>query len=432
MSNELIICGAAYGRADVTGKIRSLRKDQKLSVKASNAIFGDSWYNHKKTLVVVYKYGNSSAIVKVIKEDETLNISPPSTQSVGDRKDRLSLSLNAIETTSRKEKSPLKLSIVGAVYGLADVTSQAQSFVRPDQSFFEKASNDVWGDSWPGFPKTLVVVYEYNDIFMLDIAAELDQMHFVASPPLTILGAAYGLTSVKKKSVELRKNRSFKATADNTTFGDSWPGHPKILMMVYQYGEEHPLLAVAKENSLLEFVYTRGDKFHGSTNPNILTILGAVYGPKNVTEKVTSLVKDGSTLEVKASDDVFGDPWVGYSKSLAIVYRYGRNAPQIQIVPQNSSISVSVSEPKPYADLIETNSLLEDGDPFSLVALNGLFISCDSESKLTATGTTAGQGCKLTVKKDSSTGQFFKLESDNGKFIVVGNGSCLYALGKLC
>jgi hypothetical protein len=56
MSNELVICGAAYGRSDVTGKIRSLRKDQKLFVKASNDVFGDSWSAENKSLVVVYKY----------------------------------------------------------------------------------------------------------------------------------------------------------------------------------------------------------------------------------------------------------------------------------------------------------------------------------------------------------------------------------------
>lgn len=432
MSNELIICGAAYGKADVTGEIRSLRKDQKLSVKASNDVFGDSWPKHKKSLVVVYKYGNSSAKVKVVQEDEIINISPPSTQNVGDRNDRLSLSLNAIATTSRKEKSPLKLNILGAAYGITDVTSRAQSFVTADKSFFQKASNDVWGDGWPGYEKTLVVVYEYSDLFMLDIAVEGDQMQFVASPPLKIIGAAHCLNNVKEKVKALTKNRSFKLYADNATFGDGWPGVIKTLMIVYQYGEEQPLLAIAKESNLLEFVYTQGKEYYGSTNPNILTILGASYGPKNVTEKATNLVKDGSTLKVEASDDVFGDPWVGNKKRLAIVYRYGRNAPQIQVVQQNSSISVSVSEPQPYADLIETNSLLEDGDPFALVALNGMFISCDSESKLTATGRTAGQGCKLTVKKDNASGQFFKLESDNGKFVVVGKGSYLYAKGNVC
>ena len=258
MSNELIICGAAYGKADVTGEIRSLRKDQKLSVKASNDVFGDSWPKHKKSLVVVYKYGNSSAKVKVVQEDEIINISPPSTQNVGDRNDRLSLSLSAIATISRKEKSPLKLNILGAAYGITDVTSRAQSFVTADKSFLQKASNDVWGDGWPGYEKTLVVVYEYSDLFMLDIAVEGDQMQFVASPPLTIIGAAYGLNNVKEKVKALTKNRSFKAYADNATFGDGWPGVTKTLMIVYQYGEEQPLLAIAKESNLLEFVYTQG------------------------------------------------------------------------------------------------------------------------------------------------------------------------------
>ena len=432
MSVELIICGAAYGRADVTGKIRSLRKDQKISVKASNEVFGDSWPGESKSLVVVYKYGNNKAQVKIVKENSTLDISPPSARSVFDRKDRLSLSLKAGLTVSRREESALKLNILGAAYGLAEVTSRAQSLVAADQSFDQKASNDVWGDGWPGNAKTLVVVYEYSDIFMIDIAVEGDKMHFIASPPLTIIGAAYGLKSVTEKARELTKNRSFKATADNATFGDGWPGTEKTLAMVYQYGEERPLVAVAKENKQLEFMYTRGDDFYGSTNPNTLTILGAAYGPKNVTDKVTSLVKGGSSLEVKASNDVFGDPWKGESKSLAVVYRYGRNAPETRIAQEGSSISVSVPNPQPYADLIETNNLLEDGDLFALVALNGLFISCDSSSRLAATSTTVGQGCRLTVRKDNSSTQFFKLESDNGKFVVVGSGSYLYATGNLC
>ena len=75
MSNELIILGAAYGKADVSGKIRSLQKDQKVSVQASDSVFGDSWPGCLKSLVVVYKFGhNGVPQVKVVKEGATLEI----------------------------------------------------------------------------------------------------------------------------------------------------------------------------------------------------------------------------------------------------------------------------------------------------------------------------------------------------------------------
>lgn len=97
MSTELVIYGAAYGRTDVTGHVRKLRKDQKLTVKASNDVFGDSWPDHQKSLVVVYKYDNGPTAEvqqKVVKEGKTLVLSPPKSPA-GIAKDRLSLALKS-------------------------------------------------------------------------------------------------------------------------------------------------------------------------------------------------------------------------------------------------------------------------------------------------------------------------------------------------
>ncbi|CAB4038288.1 Hypothetical predicted protein [Paramuricea clavata] len=365
ISQDLVICGAAYGRADVTEKIRTLRKDKKLSVKASNDVFGDSWYGVKKSLVVVYKYGSNSALLQVVKEGESLEINPPSTAVSNGKNRQHYLSLKAGKAVSRKDKSTLKLNILGAAYGLSDVTSVAQSFVTANQKFDEVASNAVWGDEWPGTKKTLVVVYEYDENFMLDIAVEGDQMHFIASasPPLTILGAAYGLKSVTEKVKALVKNRSLKAIADNDTFEDGWPGIVKTLVIVYQYGEEHPSITVVKENHSFELLYSKGNNFQGSTNPSTLTILGAAYGPKNVTDKVQRLAKNGSTPQVKASNAVFGDPWRGQVKSLVIVYRHGSKAPRMQIAAEHSSISVSICGPQQHVDHTDTWNLLQYDDP---------------------------------------------------------------------
>ena len=167
-------------------------------------------------------------------------------------------------------------------------------------------------------------MYEYDGLQMLDVVKENERMHFIASPPMTILGAAYGLADVTSKVSELVRNRSLTATANNSTFGDSWVGIPKSLVVTYQYGEELPTVSAVKENETIDIIYSKKSTFLGSTDPDVLTILGAAYGPSDVTQKAQNLVK-GSTLQTKVDNSVFSDPWVGVRKSLTIVYRYGRN-----------------------------------------------------------------------------------------------------------
>ena len=133
MSDELVIYGAAYGRGDVTGKVRLLRKDQKLSVKASNDVFGDAWYGYVKSLVVVFSYGSGTIQQKVVAEGETVDI-PPLQNAATHKKGRLPLPLKSIVTMSRQPQS-LTVNIIGTAYGLANVTTKAQSLVTSNQEF---------------------------------------------------------------------------------------------------------------------------------------------------------------------------------------------------------------------------------------------------------------------------------------------------------
>ena len=57
-----------------------------------------------------------------------------------------------------------------------------------------------------------------------------------------------------------------------------------------------------------------------------LQIIGASWGPPQVTSKVVDLVNrqtSPQSLSVTASDNVFGDPWPGNRKVLVVAYRYG-------------------------------------------------------------------------------------------------------------
>lgn len=431
MSADLIIHGAAYGPKDVTGKVRSLRRDQKLSFTVSNDTLGvDPWKGIKKSLVVVYKYeGNSQVNTIIVEEGKQLAINPSS--NLPSCQDRLKCSrLSAIQqVTSRQKRSNNQaLVILGAAYGLQDVTMHANSLLSNGE-FNKMASNDVWGDTWPGIHKTLVVVYAYDGLEMLDVVKENQRMHFIASPPMSILNAAYGLTDVTSKVRSLVKNRSLTVTANNPTFDDGWHGHKKTLVVTYQYGEEIPMVAIAKEDEMLEILYSKGDVYIGPTNPTVLTILGAAYGPKDVTKNVQHLVKD-DTLNVQVKNDVLGgDPWQNIKKSLVVVYQYGRNMPLMKIAPENEDMSISKNVPPPFTGLVDASNVLHDGDNIALKAINGKYISCDSNNMLVAVEAVPSDICMMIVQKD---GEKFKIRcSSNGKYVTVGAGSVLYATGSV-
>ena len=430
--SELTIYGAAYGPEDVTATVRGLRMDQKLSFTVSDKTFGgDPWHGYEKTLVVVYKYTCIDQVyTKIVVQGDDCTIHPPSPlQSAPITEDQLDSSdLEVIQQVSSRnmKDSGETLVILGAAYGKADVTDKANKKLTSNGEFNEKASNDVWGDSWKGHSKTMVVVYEYDGLQMLDVVKENERMHFIASPPITILGAAYGLADVTTKVCTLVKNRSLAVTANNDTFDNSWKGINKTLVVTYQYGEQTPKVTYAKQNEKLEIIYDKADDYTGSTNPDTLTILGAAFGPSDITKKTQEYAVEGNNIVQKEVNNThFGpDPWKGVVKSLVVVYRYGRNPALMKIVPERSELSIS-KVVLPYVGLVDINALLDDGDILALGAVSGKYISCDSNNKLVAVQDVPNDECKMTMKKDSSS--FFKIQCNNDKYVTVDVNLALYA-----
>ena len=72
--HNLIIIGAVYGLADVTYQVRSMVRNNHLSVSARNHVFGDTYHRVRKTLVVVYRYGDGPCRTKIVTEGQTLRI----------------------------------------------------------------------------------------------------------------------------------------------------------------------------------------------------------------------------------------------------------------------------------------------------------------------------------------------------------------------
>ena len=61
--------------------------------------------------------------------------------------------------------------IAGAAYGNQDSTEDARAFRDAGYTAVE-ASNDNFGDSWPGYVKTMAIVLKRGDEYVLETAYE--------------------------------------------------------------------------------------------------------------------------------------------------------------------------------------------------------------------------------------------------------------------
>lgn len=145
-------------------------------------------------------------------------------------------------------------------------------------------------------------------------------MQFQQNEPLFILGAVYGKQDVTNTVRDLVQKGFTQIRADNTNFSDSFYGVQKTLAIVYQYGNNPPGVLTAKEGSIAAISpHQKSHQWHPFQADQI-TILGAAYGPSDVTDKVVKRMNNGG-LDITATNEVFGDSWYGIRKVLTIVYR---------------------------------------------------------------------------------------------------------------
>ena len=308
---NLTILGAAYGPADVSGKVRSLAKNETLTVAASNSVFGDPWPGTQKSLMIVFQYDNTAPQVKFARENDTIQIAP---------------------TTAPPwhPAAPGQLTILGATYGLADVTAKVTQRVD-NFALTVPAENSVFGDTWVGVVKTLSVVYQYNGIPLIHTVKEHETL--VVGQPLQILGATYGPTDVTAVvAAAVTPQQELHITANNTTFGDTWPGTKKSLTVTYRYGQAQPQSTVVQEGAALAITY--------APTPGPLQILGAAYGAGDVTAKTRSLVSNNA-LVTMAENSVFGDTWPGVVKTYTVTYQYGNGPAAVRCCQEHSQMVIS-------------------------------------------------------------------------------------------
>jgi hypothetical protein len=415
---DLQILGAAYGRAKVTAKVIALvdrtTAPQSLQVVASNAVFGDSWHNIRKTLTVVYRYGEVGAPhVAAVKEGETLRITGATQEA-----DR---AVQEIVTP--------QLTIFGATYGPGDVTPALDALIdRASQSLSVTADNATFGDTWVGVPKTLVVVAAYeHQVPFTDVVVERDHYALKYRPPLRILSGYWGQLDVTAILQANIRQRTLTIGASDATFGDGWPGVTKSLSVVYQYGDETPQLAIAEEGATLAIDYHGFvGRYTPPPDPRALNVLKASYGRADVTSKVASLVRDDE-LQFTADNALFGDSWPQVPKSFTMAYSWGPTAPRHLMVPERASVRVSQPALRSPLRLLTLAGLFANGDHVAVAASNDAFWTLGAGGQIVASAPSRSEATTFTIAGVTAMSAQMVLQAPDGTFVGVGGAGALHS-----
>jgi hypothetical protein len=419
MSGILQILGAAWGLGRVTWTVVGLvdrnTSPQRLTVQASDSVFGDPWFGVRKTLVVVYRYDDGPAGVATAREGDTLTISGPPLAQV---KPAVTL-------------IP-QLTIWGAAYGPENVTGITQLYVdRLSQALNITANNDTFGDSWSGNRKSFVIVASYtNQVPFIDIVPEGSVYSLKYRPPLQILSAFWGLKSVRAIAQASVSRRALSVNASDTVFGDGWPGVVKSLDVVYQYGDFLPQQAIAIEGNTLSIDFDPSvPAYRPPADPRTLNIFSAAYGPADVTSKVVALTAAGRR-NFTADNAQFGETWPGHRKSFSMTYSWGPAAVSSKCVAEGSAVEIVEPTFDGMKSFLSMAGLFASGDILKIQTGAGAFWTVEADGRISASGTSSDTAAQFKIGVAGAGAPEITLQNvANGTYVTVGSDGTLRTKG---
>jgi hypothetical protein len=168
LNGKLNIIVAVYGLKTVTDSINKLIIDgnpQTLSFIVNNQVISeDGWRGQRKSVTVVYNYDNGELCVAAAKEGEVLTITPD--------KPRQFKFLHVDATDDNR------LTVLAATYGADNVTYKVKNLISSYNTLSFVADNTIFGDSWYGVAKTLIIVLgNGNEVKAVEIFTERENCY---------------------------------------------------------------------------------------------------------------------------------------------------------------------------------------------------------------------------------------------------------------
>jgi hypothetical protein len=313
VEESLQIIAASYGLLDVTTKLISLVTEGKQDVAridASNDNFGDGWHKTTKTLVVVYRYGSKGApVTQIAQEDRTMVLEKTS--------------YSAPQNYDYSYNADKELNILGAAYGLANVTEKVKGMIKNQQLAPFIANNTTFSDTIHGQNKSFVFVYRYRpDRIYLDIVQEGKSYSLKYRPPFSIISAYFADVDVTKQTQALVSKRSL--SIDEVTFSTFDIGDPmhrvtKSFVVLYFYGGGGYQMKITAEGDICTIDYTETPVVPPQQFTNSLQVIKAAYGLTDVTSTLATYLK--SNLSVPVTNDTFTETLKGQKKTFVAWYR---------------------------------------------------------------------------------------------------------------
>jgi hypothetical protein len=255
-------------------------------------------------------------------------------------------------------------SIVSASYGNLDVTEKLANLLTTSLSaqnrFSFTPNNALFGqDPFPGQQKAVVVVYRVTNTpsgqqkvygppqvyrGREGVAVTIDcgtavQSYALPCPPSNrfIIDATWfdqDVTSKVSALSDAASSAPLNVTVDSVELGpDPAPGTLKQLTITYSevdsVGATRFYSSIGKDYGTMQIP---------GAPPVTLTIVAMNYGGQDVSAKAQALVTTQQTWQIAPNNGntLFGDPWVGYRKSICLLYQYGNRPLELLLADEYS------------------------------------------------------------------------------------------------
>lgn len=342
----------------------------------------------------------------------------PSTLTIGD---------TAVKSHQIVQDAGPTLTVFAAAYGGTDCTAAVQAMINQQmQSLSLTADNATFGDPWFGMNKSFSIVAAYTgQVPFTDVVQEGSPYALKYRPHLNVLSAAWGLNDVTTTVQNLVSQRALHMQATNDALGvDGWPGINKSLVVTYQYEAEQPQVILAVESGTLSIDYSQQTRYQPPLDAGYLNIISATYGQAVVTPKVVqSISPDHQSLDLVASNDVFGDSWVGMNKSFVLTYSFGPSPPQMLIVAESGTAQVAQERPSVTTGLVPLTGVVATGDIVAVQSGTGQYLAVSSSNQILANSASLGPSSEFVVKCIPDSKDQISLSYGTGNVVVGADGT---------
>lgn len=178
-------------------------------------------------------------------------------------------------------------------------------------------------------------------------------MQIKSKGKLNIRVAVYGLKIVTQNIVALIRDgnpQTLNFIVNNKEIGeDGWPGQRKSITILYNYDDGPLLIAAAKESEVLtignEEFEKSGFLSQQTLNDELkLSVLGATYGPADITSTLKTLITPLGTISFKADNTTFGDSWYGVAKTLIVILGFGKHATLVKMFVEREQCYIDLKD----------------------------------------------------------------------------------------